>query len=278
MGNEEEDGKQIGEMAKAVAEIAKAVPIYPDAIQPAAKEFGKTLHLAIRTVNAALMPVEALVWGADKIRDFVRESVEKKLNNVPPEDVQQPKLHIAVPAIDALRYTGDEPELSDLYANLLATSMDKATAYRAHPAFVDMIKNMSPDEARIMRFISADEPNSEALINIKHTNLATGGFTVPYRHLSLIGFKAICEHPLLTPNYLDNLARLGLIEFPQYRLLSDEPYREIEDSPEVIKILEELRDPTTHITEVEKMKLQITDLGKQFARTCVIDKIAQERN
>lgn len=143
MGNEENNVEGI---TKAIAEIVKAVPIYPDAIQPVAIELGKSLFLVARTVNAALTPVEALVWGVERIRDFVHERVAKKLDNVPLEDIQQPKSHIAVPAIEALRYTGEEPELSELYANLLSTSMDKATAYRAHPAFVDMIK-MSPDEA-----------------------------------------------------------------------------------------------------------------------------------
>lgn len=272
MENEENNVEGI---TKAIAEIVKAV--YPDAIQPAAIELGKSLFLVARTVNAALTPVEALVWGVDRIRDFVHERVAKKLSNVPLEDIQQPKSHIAVPAIEALRYTGEEHELSELYANLLSTSMDKATAYRAHPAFVDMIKNMSPDEARIMRFLAASE--SEALLDIKATNIESGGFTITNRHYSLIGLKASCEHPSLTANSLDNLARLGLIEFPSTRrLLSDAPYKEIEDHPEFKKILNDLRAPGTHIIEIEKHKLEITDLGKQFVRTCVIDKATQDRS
>lgn len=85
--------------------------------------------------------------GVEQIREFVHNRVSKKLENVPPEDIQPPKPHVGVPALDALRYTGAENELADLYANLLATSMDRQTAYRAHPGFVDIIKNMCPDEA-----------------------------------------------------------------------------------------------------------------------------------
>lgn len=277
MGSEENNGGVVGETAKAIAEIAKAVPIYPDAIQPAAKEVGKSLHLVARAVNAALAPVEALVWGVEQIRSFVRDRVATKLDNVPPEDVQQPKPHIAVPAIEALRYTGDEPELSELYANLLATSMDKATAYRAHPAFVDMIKNMSPDEARIMRFLTTN--GSQPLVNIKATLKESGGFNITHRHLSLIGLKASCEHPPLAANYLDNLVRLGLIEIPSTRRIkSDDPYKEIEDHSDVKTILESLRTNETFTIEVEKLKLELTDLGKQFVRTCVIDKTAQDRS
>lgn len=277
MAGENENGGLIGETAKAVAELAKSVPIYQDAIQPAAKEAGKSLHLVTRAVNAALTPVEGLVWGVEKIRDFVRERVAAKLDNVPPEDVQQPKPHVAVPAIEALRYTGAESDLAELYANLLATSMDKATAYRAHPGFVDMIKNMSPDEARIMKFLAT--AGSQPLVNVKATEKEGGGFQIVHRHLSLIGIKSKCDHVPLAATYLDNLVRLGLIEIPTMRRIkSDDPYKEIEDYPQVLSILEELRKVETHTIVVEKIKLDLTDLGRQFIRTCVIDKAAQERS
>lgn len=277
MAGENENGGLVGETAKAVAELAKSVPIYQDAIQPAAKEAGKSLHLVTRAVNAALTPVEGLVWGVEKIRDFVRERVAAKLDNVPPEEVQQPKPHVAVPAIEALRYTGAESDLAELYANLLATSMDKATAYRAHPGFVDMIKNMSPDEARIMKFLATS--GSQPLVNVKATQKEGGGFQIVHRHLSLIGIKAQCDHVPLAATYLDNLVRLGLIEIPNMRRIkSDDPYKEIEDFPQVLSILEELRQVETHTIEVEKIKLDLTDLGRQFIRTCVIDKAAQDRS
>jgi hypothetical protein len=277
MTGESENGGLVGETAKAVAELAKSVPIYQDAIQPAAKEAGKSLHLVTRAVNAALTPVEGLVWGVEKIRDFVRERVAAKLDNVPPEEVQQPKPHVAVPAIEALRYTGAESDLAELYANLLATSMDKATAYRAHPGFVDMIKNMSPDEARIMKFLATS--GSQPLVNVKATQKEGGGFQIVHRHLSLIGIKAQCDHVPLAATYLDNLVRLGLIEIPTMRRIkSDDPYKEIEDFPQVLSILEELRKVETHTIEVEKIKLDLTDLGRQFIRTCVIDKAAQDRS
>lgn len=267
----------VGETAKAIAEIAKAVPIYPDAIQPAAKEVGKSLQLVARAVNAALAPIEAFVWGVDQIRDFVRDRVATKLDNVPPDEVQQPKAHVAVPAIEALRYTGEESELSELYANLLATSMDKATAYRAHPGFVDMIKNMSPDEARIMRFLATS--GTQPLINIKATQKEGGGFQIVHRHLSLISLKSRCEHPPLAANYLDNLIRLGLIEIPNMqRIKSDDPYKENEDYPEVKNILEVLRKVETHTIEVDKIKFDLTDFGKQFVRSCVVDKAVQVRD
>jgi hypothetical protein len=277
MNSGDEKSGVVGETAKAIAELAKSVPIYQDAIQPAAKEAGKSLQLVARAVNAALAPVEGLVWGVEKIKDFVRDRVASKLNNVPPEDVVQPKPHVAVPAIEALRYTGQESELAELYANLLATSIDKATAYRAHPGFVDMIKNMSPDEAKIMKVLATT--GSLALINIRAIQKDTRAFRVTHRHLSLVGLKACCDHPPLTATYLDNLIRLGLVEIPPMRRLkSEEAYKEIEDYPEIKEIIDDLRKDESHMVEIERIKLEITDLGWQFVRSCVVDKAAQERD
>lgn len=271
------DPKTVSITVQAAAELAKAVPVYQDALQPATKEAGKSLQLVVRAVNAALSPVEGLVWGVEKIRDFVRDRVASKLGNVPPEDVQQPKPHVAVPAIEALRYTGAESDLAELYANLLATSMDKATAYRAHPGFVDMIKNMSPDEAKIMKFLAT--ASAQPLINIKAVDKKDGGFQIVHRHLSLIGIKAGCQFVPLAGTYLDNLVRLGLISIPSmYFMKAEEPYKEIEEYPQVKEILDSLRKIETHNIEIEKRKLEVTDLGQQFIRACVIDKSIQERS
>lgn len=106
MPDDENGVGRVTDIAKAVAEIVDKVPVYKDAIQPAAKEVGKGLQVVAKAVNTALIPVEGLIWGIEKIRDFVRERVAEKLQNVPPEEIQQPKPHIAVPAIEALRYTG----------------------------------------------------------------------------------------------------------------------------------------------------------------------------
>ena len=276
MPEETEKSGQITDAAKAIAAITENIPVYQDAVQPAAKEIGKGLHLVARAVNAALIPVEGLIWGVDKIRDFVHDKVAKKLENVPPEDIQPPKPHIGVPAVDALRYTGSESELADLYANLLATSMDRKTAYSAHPAFVDIIKNMCPDEAKIMRFLAS--ASVYPLIDIKIVDPADQSYNVGHRHLSLLGLDAHCQYPPLTSNYVDNLERLGLLVIrTDVRFKAEEPYKRIEDFPQVTGILADLRKIPGKKIEVQKFRLEVTDLGTQFIRVCVTDKETQKR-
>ena len=134
---------QIRDVVDAVTGVAKAVPVYQDVIQPAAQEIGKALQTVAKTVHVVLAPVSALVWGYDQVKEFVSTKVADRLKNVPPENLVTPKPNVAGPALEALRYTGHESSLSDLYANLLAAAMDSSTAQGAHPAFVEIIKQLT---------------------------------------------------------------------------------------------------------------------------------------
>jgi Abortive infection alpha len=261
----------------AVAELAKAVPVYQDALQPAAKEVGKTLELGGKTINAILKPLAGTVWGWEKICDWVVEQVNSRLKDTPPEDLQTPKPHIAVPAIEALRYTGSEPELSDLFANLLATSMDRKTAVTAHPSFVESIKNMSSDEAKIMRLLSKDRHRNYAIVDMiveKSRNHQLMG----HRCLTLVGIQAGVDHKSLTTNYIDNLGRLGLIEIRPEPLVEKDPYEELQNHPQILLYKEayESSNPGSKVRYIKK-RFGLTTYGWQFVQACVLNKADQSR-
>lgn len=155
--------------------------------------------------------------------------------------------------------------------------MDRVTAYRAHPGFVDMIKNMCPDEARIMKFLATT--TFYPLINIKSVLTKDKTFQIVYRHLSLIGVDAGCEHVPLASNYLDNLERLGLIQMDTMAKISDETwYKRIEEHKQVKTFIEDLENIEGRTVKIDRFRFGVTDLGKQFIRACVIDKNAQPRS
>ena len=129
------------------------MPVYQDLVQPAAKELGTALQTVAKTVHIALAPVSALVWGYDQIRDWVQKAVTEKLKDVPPEEITPPRVAVAAPTIEALRFAADEPILRELYANLLATSMTSMKRSKAHPAFVDIIKQLEVIDVHVLNYI-----------------------------------------------------------------------------------------------------------------------------
>lgn len=266
---------KIRDAVDAVTGVAKAVPVYQDVLQPAAQELGKALQTVTKTVHVALAPVSALVWGYDQIKDFVSTKVADRLKNVPPENIVTPKPNVAGPALESLRYTGHESSLSDLYANLLAASMDKATADGAHPAFVEIIKQLTPDEAKLVSLFVI--PQALPLLTVRWeyknpTDEKSGGMDMLV-NFSLLGVQAGLEFPNLTPSYIDNLCRLGLADIPaMFQYTSKGVYAPLENSPEVLNVKALIESNPEWRVNIERKGLRVTELGKQFADICVLRK------
>ncbi|MEI4987924.1 DUF4393 domain-containing protein [Aeromonas caviae] len=266
------DKNNIRDAADAIKGIAEAVPLYQDAVQPAAKEVGMALKTVAKTIHIALAPVSALVWGYDQFKDFLSTRVAEKLKDVPPENIVTPKPNVAGPALEALRYTGHEESLRDMYANLLASSMNSSTANAVHPAFVEIIKQLTPDEARILKLFTVNRPFP--LINIRrivrdNNNKRTGSVNI-VTNFSLLGLEADCERPDDTPIYLNNLCRLGLAEIPEMlNFTAPNVYDALENSEQVRSIMDVFEKIEPGSTTIVRGGLRVTDFGRVFCGLCV---------
>tara|TARA_R110002072_G_scaffold302674_1_gene487189 strand:+ start:1844 stop:2677 length:834 start_codon:yes stop_codon:yes gene_type:complete len=274
MTDEESSGKEgnVEGTIKAVTGLVKEVPVYEDAIQPVAKEAGKALQTVGRTVNAALMPVRGLVWGVEKIEEFVQTKVTKKLSSIPVENICPPDPAVAGPALESLRYTGHKESLSELYANLLASAMDKETAKTAHPGFVEIIRNMSADEARLLEYIIKNEV--APIVDIKKVLVKQGGELKVSELVSTLGHDAGLEHKDLSASYLINLERLGLVEIPRDgHLTKPDAYDRIINDGPVQAILTQLNQGGEESKgDFNKYYVRATVFGKQFNDACVVSR------
>lgn len=260
----------------AITGLAKAVPIYEDAIQPAAKEIGKALAAVAQAVNVALAPVKGLVWGYEQIEAFVSTKVSEKLKNTPEEEIVTPKPNVAGPALEALRYAGHEESLRELYANLLAASMDSMTIAGAHPGFVEILKQITPDEAKLLKLFAKNRPF--ALLNVRqeYTGSDKRGGSYLLTSFSTLGEEAGCENANFTPSYLDNLSRLRLIEIPTfYEYTAPNVYDHLENHPAVTVIKDRLEKTQNLKFAMERKGARVTQLGRQFINICVIDHSAK---
>ncbi len=255
--------------------LIEAVPIYQDLLQPAVKEIGRDLETVVKLVKIALAPISITVWGYEKIENFISNKVAYRLGKIPKENVITPKINVVGPALEALRFSGEENELANLYSKLIASSMNKDTATKAHPAFVEIIKQLSPDEARIvgqfiyLKPICLLDVRGEFISQQGH--ISHEGVTV-LSNFSYIGREAGIEFLDLMPSYIDNICRLGLAEIPKDFVYGDiELYQILERDPIVQQkkfSIENMSSPQMRCVLTRK-GLRITDLGKQFADICV---------
>lgn len=250
----------------AVTGLAKAIPIYQDAVQPAAREIGKSLATVTKTVNIALAPIKALVWGYEKIEDYLTERISEKLKNIPKEDIETPPTNIAGPAVEALRYTGHNEDIRELYASLLAMAMNKNTSDKAHPSFVEVIKNLSTNEAIILQhFISK---YTYPKVDIQETENNAGEIN---RFMNFTLFHTLDSRLNVNniPTYLDNLKRLGVIEIIKDEYFADGSlYDSLENDSTITNLIKSIEDKGKKV-KFRRGLLRLTSFGTDFVQNVV---------
>jgi hypothetical protein len=269
----EEDKKpdsNIKSTIEAATGLVRAIPVYQDTIQPSAKQIGKSLETITKTINIALIPIKTLVWGYEQIEKFVTTRVAEKLKNIKEENIVTPPPHVAVPVIEALRYTGHDENLRELFANLLATSMDKETLDKAHPGYVEIIKNLSSDEALLLSAFVLK--SSYPIIDVQVVYKENTGFVTLLSHYSHLHKIVALKRNDLTPSYLNNLCRLGILEIPTgIHLTAENTYEPLENDLE----LEPYRiaiSKAEHKIEYNRGLIQVTTFGRQFVDNVVVEK------
>lgn len=83
----------------------------------------------------------------------VHTIVENELRKIPATDIQRPSAKIAVPLLQNASIT-EEPELREMYGKLLSGDMNKQKKSSVHPAYVEIINQMSSDDAKLFRRIA----------------------------------------------------------------------------------------------------------------------------
>jgi len=269
MSEEPSKDSSVKSTIEAVAGLVKAVPIYDDALQPAAKQIGKSLETITKAVNIALAPIKGLVWGYERIEGWVSRRLAEKLRNVDDSNIVTPLPQVAGPAIEALRYVGHDDNLRELYANLIAAAMDKDTVSKAHPGYVEILKNLCSDEALLLK-IYVDKTSIPA-IHIKGS-AESGAYNLHWRYFNHIDKLVDLVYPDLISSYLDNLIRLGLVEVPAFVSLSSvADYEALETDPGIETALAEIVDSGREVL-FERVVIRLTVFGAHFVKNVVVEK------
>lgn len=252
--------------ADAVAGVLREVPIYQDLAQPAVRQVGQAIEGAIRV---ALAPVTVLVWGYDRIKDYLENALAPRLAHLRQEEIITPSPTIAGPAIEALRFAGHDPTLREMYANLLATAMDANRVREAHPAFVEILRQLTPDEARIIQLFQARNDFPIICINVLHGDPGPPTGDLVLHNFSALADMANCQAPELVCSYIDNICRLGLAQIDETAMYSPgEEYVLLENHPLVLTATKPHTDSGRRIAMLHRI-LVVTTLGKQFCRACL---------
>ncbi|XYQ53179.1 DUF4393 domain-containing protein [Pectobacterium carotovorum] len=262
---------KVAETINAVTGLTQSVPIYQDAFQPAAKAIGKGLETIVKSINVALAPLSAMVWGYEKIQEQFIPKVTEKLKDTKPEDIITPKPNVAVPAIEALRYTAYDESLSDLFAGLLASAMDKNKSNEAHPAFVEIIKQLTSDEAKIISKFKVESQFILIDLLVCRDKKYGGGEAIHVGNISEFYFSDELECPYLSPSYLVNICRLGLADIPYdtYATDNESQYKKLKSIDHIVNLKNQYELKQGERFFLSEGLIRLTKMGEQFIFVCV---------
>jgi hypothetical protein len=225
----------------------------------------------------AVEPLRHLPEIATRVPGTLRDLGER-MTAIPGRRRRAPTLAFAAQALaGSLRYGST---MRERYLNLLAAAMDGDTAARVHPAFLTVLRQLTPDEVRIVSTFQHDGPYPLVTVGARYRfgeRLST-----ELRHFSLLASQAGCEHPERVAMYIDNLCRLGLAELRPVRIADDtRMFRPLEGHPDVQAAIAriEARIPeleTAHpnddgnrvVADVQRSALYMTSFGRQFYEAC----------
>jgi hypothetical protein len=241
--------------------------IYGDLAKPGVTQVGKALGSILGLGNTLLWPLAllnerskiALEKNLEKYREQLSVASPDKIIEVPPE--------IGVPIAEKLTYVTDD-QLSDLYVNLLAKASVFESAHTAHPSFVNVINNLSPDEALLLQRIRGDIPFLEARI-IKGIKNGVKEWITLGQLLTGLETKTKLSFPQNIVAYMSNFEGLGLVEIRHdYFMVGPEgQYEELEKiyRPELYKIANLMKIGTL---KFERGRINLTPYGSLFIAAC----------
>lgn len=257
------------EMEKEIAKelvTQTAGSAYNDVAHPAAQATGQLVSFIPRTIRVWFGKWEKWIINGEYAIKETEKLLEKKLENISPEKIVEPEPYVAIPAIQQLSYSLDSEELREMYANLLASSMNKDTKTNVHPSYVDIIKQLCPDEAKLLKFLSNKE--SQPLIDIHFNRPNNSGFESVLRNFTSIA-ESVCENQNEIYSYLDNLERLKLIKiYDDIKFMDDAVYKPLEEHPKIKRIMNQpVKDGASY--EICRHLFELTAFAKNFIKVCL---------
>jgi DNA-binding MarR family transcriptional regulator len=153
-------------------------------------------------------------------------------------------------------------ELRERGAELLRRSSDVHFVADTHPAYERILAELTPDEARILRFLYHEGP--QPTVDVR-TNRPLGiGSELIEAGLSMIGRQSGVRNPHRTNAYLNNLFRLGLVWFSREEV-NPSRYQVVEVQPEV----QEAMTRAGRAPKTIRRSIHLTPFGEDFCQTCL---------
>lgn len=252
-----------------------AKDIYTDTVKPTAKNVGNFFGtLSGFFSNVVLYPLKKLNTEYEQKAIAFERQMQEKYNNIPEKDRVEPQLHIVGPAMESLKYNIMDEDLSDMFSNLLVSDLDNETQKFCTPAFIRIIEQLSPIDAKVYKEIMCNFQGYR--IGVASIMFAKKGTDKYYnanmpKYFLTVEIGTVNHYDLVLA--LENLQRLGLIELSFTEWWHDgKIYDTIKQKTEVINFQTTLMNNGIEDYDLKIQQrgiLNISGFSNNFARVCL---------
>ena len=191
-----------------------------------------------------------------------KKELTEKINKIPLKERTEPLESIIGPALEAAKYRIDTDEIRSMFVNLIVSSMDNKTSSSIHPAFIEIIKNLSADDALALQILSLGREGSIYMIVSGSENELIFPNNRQFHCVlsSFFGFEA-------SNVILSSLMRNGLIEI---KYIFNENSNVLGSNFSKLKreFMEYRHDVEERTKEYRYGALCLSPFGYEFAKTC----------
>ncbi|WP_069687319.1 DUF4393 domain-containing protein [Vibrio harveyi] len=247
-------------------DLAKGAPkvveeAYSDGVSDTLKEVSKIGVDAVKTIRLMLFPLQFSAMAQDRLAKYISKSME----SIPEENRVEPAESLVLPLAEKLRYQEEDNPITDVYLNLLSRAMDRERVGEAHPAFVNMISQLCPDEVLLLNQIGKSEHflliMLDGVVDAYSSSAITdyvSSLDIPQETKKLViehAFKrdSIAQPELLT-TFVEHLVSLGILVYDV----------NFNHRKELVPLVGALSYPKHYIH-----RLELTKFGQLFFRACV---------
>ena len=197
----------------------------------------------------------------------LHEMLIRELDKMKPKAIVPPTPKTAIPVLQNAAIT-DEVEIREIYAKLLASSMNEELVSSVHPSFVNIVNQLSTYDAKVLKIIK-DIHDSIPLARViftfdsKYLTSILPHFFSPY-------FDRLNDR-FATSFSIENLARLNLVNLFEGNVINFD-YNTIKEHPYIKERFEFAKAHNPNRTleiNLSKYVIQENDYGKKFLKICL---------
>ncbi|WP_138755791.1 DUF4393 domain-containing protein [Paenibacillus sinopodophylli] len=245
--------------------------ITTSALEPAAKQigegFGNLFYLIFSPIEKAKIKKEHDI-------SVFKSELESEILKIPVDQLTEPPLNIVGPALEASKYHIEDTDIRSMFVKLISSSMTQNNNNIAHSAFVEIIKQLSPLDAKTLLFLYNNRPVGFGKIRLNHTDPSKGGQDwiknfFPFPEMDIDNM----DHYSAS---IDNIKRLGIVFTDHTTSFIDKSQYDSIKNHDLYKHLHELaiktpdhpffKDRAIHFNE---SVWGFTSFGNHFVQCCL---------